>query len=80
MRERWQFESISKVVSRWRDPSARLDLVMDCLAEAPYPPVSAKIISSIEDSNLYQCKRKLGDGHFTTAIKVLSSSGGHLSP
>ncbi|KAL8157996.1 hypothetical protein AgCh_002631 [Apium graveolens] len=28
-----------------------------------------------EEANLFQCKRKLADGHFTAAIKVLTSSG-----
>lgn len=28
-----------------------------------------------DEANLVQCKRKLGDGHFTAAIKVLTSSG-----
>ncbi|GKF56908.1 hypothetical protein Tco_0170445, partial [Tanacetum coccineum] len=28
-----------------------------------------------DEANVIQCKRKLGDGHFTAAIKVLTSSG-----
>ena len=65
----------SNAVSRWLDPSDRLCLALDRLAEAPPPSASAKKVSNLEDSNLFQCERKLGDGHFFAAIKVLSSSG-----
>ena len=75
MRKRCQFNSISRVVSKWRDPGDRFCLVMDWLAEIRLPSSSAKRVSNLEDSNLYQCKRKHGDGHFTATIKVLSSSG-----
>ena len=40
------------------------------------PSTSATKVSSLEDSNLYRSKRKLGDGHFTADIKVISLSGG----
>ncbi|XP_074347445.1 uncharacterized protein LOC141686301 [Apium graveolens] len=30
---------------------------------------------NFEEANLFQCKRKLDDGHFTAVIKVLTSSG-----
>ena len=33
------------------------------------------MVYNLEGSNLYQCKRKLEEGHFTVVIKVLSSSG-----
>ena len=75
MRERCQFDSIFRALSTWRYPGDRLCLVLDYLSELPLPSVSVKKISSLEDSNLFQCKRKLGDGHITAAIKVLSSSG-----
>ena len=56
-------------------------MVLDRLAEAPSPSASAKKFSNLEDSNLYQCKRKLSDGHFFASIKVLSSSSvAPLSP
>ena len=48
---------------------------MTCLAKVPPPSATAKKVSNLEDSNLYQCKHKLRDGHFAGAIKVLSSSG-----
>ena len=73
-RERCQFDHISNAVSRWSDPSDRLCLVLDHLAEAPPPSASVKEVRNLEDSNLYQCKRKFEDGHVFVAIKVLSSS------
>ncbi|KAL5722078.1 hypothetical protein ACHQM5_005643 [Ranunculus cassubicifolius] len=30
---------------------------------------------NLEDVNLKQCRRKLGDGHFTAAVRVLTSAG-----
>lgn len=70
MRDRCQFDSISNAISRWRDPSDRLCFVLDRLAEVALSCANAKNDSNLEDSNLYQCKRKLGDGHFPAAIKV----------
>ncbi|PWA52803.1 hypothetical protein CTI12_AA449230 [Artemisia annua] len=69
-RERCQLDSISRAILRWRDPVDRLSLVMDRLAEVP---PSAKGVTKLKDQdgiNLGQCKRKLGDGHFTAAIKT----------
>ena len=75
MREHCQFDSVSNAVSRQRDPSDRLCLVLDRLAEVPPPSASAKKVSNLEYSNLFQCNCKLEDGRYTTLIKVLSSSG-----
>ena len=69
MRERCQFDSVSSAVSRWQDPSNRLCLVLDRLAEVPLSSASAMKVFNLVDSNLYQCKRKLGDGHFTSCQK-----------
>jgi hypothetical protein len=74
-RERCQLDGISRAILRWRDPVDRLGLVKDRLAEVP---PSAKGVTKLKDQdgvNIGQCKRKLGDGHFTAAIKVLTSSG-----
>ncbi|KAL8170430.1 hypothetical protein V2J09_022234, partial [Rumex salicifolius] len=37
--------------------------------------VGVKKSRSLNEANLFQCKLKLEDGHFTAAIKVLTSSG-----
>nr|GEU34447.1 hypothetical protein [Tanacetum cinerariifolium] len=73
-KERCQFESISYAILRWRDPVDRLSLVFDRLAKLT-PSFSRVKKSNIHDeSNVVQCKHKLGDGNFTTAIKVITSS------
>ena len=77
MRECCQFDSISSAISRWRDPGDKLCLILDCLAGYPLCD-SVKKVYNLEGSNLYQCKRKLGDGHFTVAIKMLSLDSKHL--
>ena len=53
MRERCQFDSISNVVSRWRDPSNRLRLVLDRLVEVRPPIANAKKVYNLEQSDLY---------------------------
>ncbi|GJZ69890.1 putative reverse transcriptase domain-containing protein [Tanacetum coccineum] len=74
-RERCQFESISRAILRWKDPVDRLGLVSDRLAELTPSFSGVKKSNKHDEANVVQCKRKLGDGHFTAAIKVLTSSG-----
>ncbi|GJY65899.1 putative reverse transcriptase domain-containing protein [Tanacetum coccineum] len=74
-RERCQFECISRAILRWRDPVDRLRLVSDRLAELTPSFSGVKKSNKHDEANVVQCKRKLGDGHFTAAIKVLTSSG-----
>ncbi|GJW41559.1 hypothetical protein Tco_0067404 [Tanacetum coccineum] len=74
-RERCQFECISCVILRWRDPVDKLRLVSDRLAELTPSFSGVKKSNKHDEANVVQCKRKLGDGHFTAAIKVLTSSG-----
>ncbi|GKA85973.1 hypothetical protein Tco_0807627 [Tanacetum coccineum] len=74
-RDRCQFESISLVIQRWRDPVDRLGLVVDRLAEATPSFSRMKKSKNFDKVNTFQCKRKVVDGHFTIAIKVLTSFG-----
>lgn len=74
-RERHQLDSISRAILRWKDPVDKLGLVKDRLAVEPPSFNGVKKLKDPDGVNLGQCKRKLGDGHFTTAIKVLTSSG-----
>ena len=53
MREGCQFDSISSAISRWRDPSNRICLVLDRLIEVPLLGFSATKVFNLEDSNLY---------------------------
>ncbi|GKF34788.1 hypothetical protein Tco_0107988, partial [Tanacetum coccineum] len=74
-RERCQFECISRAIRRWRDPVDRLVLVSGRLAELTPSCSRVKKSTKHDETNVVQCKRKLGDGHFSVAIKVLTSSG-----
>jgi hypothetical protein len=71
-----QEEYIANAISSWGTPGGGLQLVKEVLAE-PSPAWS-----NIDDDNLdvrehnvKQCKRKVCDGHYTAAVRVLSSSG-----
>nr|GEW46054.1 hypothetical protein [Tanacetum cinerariifolium] len=74
-RERCQFEYISCAILRWRDPVERLGLVSDRLADLTPSFSGVKKSDKHDEANVIQCKRKLGDGHFTAAIMVITSSG-----
>nr|GFA68846.1 hypothetical protein [Tanacetum cinerariifolium] len=56
-----------------------LRLVSDHLAELTSSFSGVKKSNKHDEVKVAQCKRKLGDGHFTIAIKVLTSSGAALS-
>lgn len=75
VRQRCQFDSISRALLRWRDPSDRLRLVLDRLSDVAPSSSEVNKPKSLDEHNLFQCKRKLGDGHFIAVIKVLTSSG-----
>lgn len=53
-----------------------LQLLRDCLAESS-PVLSDGIVEErgLVEQNVKQCKRKISDGHYSAAIRVLSSSG-----
>ncbi|GKE96486.1 hypothetical protein Tco_1581341 [Tanacetum coccineum] len=57
-------------------PGGSLQLLRETLAESS-PSLSHVDDESIDlgGRNIKQCKRKISDGHYTTAIRVLSSSG-----
>ena len=74
-RARCQFDCISRAILRWRDPGERVGLVRDRLAAVSPSFRGVKRFKNSGEANLFQCKRKLGDGHFTSAIKVLTSPG-----
>nr|GEX97058.1 hypothetical protein [Tanacetum cinerariifolium] len=71
-----QEESIANAIRSWSLPGGSLQLVRETLAE-PYPQWSAIDEEGIDlsERNVKQCKRKICDGHYTDALRVLSSSG-----
>ncbi|GKB24524.1 hypothetical protein Tco_0863925 [Tanacetum coccineum] len=60
---------------RWKDPMDRLGLVSDQLAQLTPSFNRVKKSNKHDEAYVVQCKRKLGDGHCTDAIRVLTSFG-----
>ncbi|GKB18372.1 hypothetical protein Tco_0852295 [Tanacetum coccineum] len=57
-------------------PGGSMQLVRETLAESSSPIVDVdKGDLELSEQNLKQCKRKICDGHYTAAVRVLSSSG-----
>ncbi|GJT04085.1 hypothetical protein Tco_0838547 [Tanacetum coccineum] len=71
-----QEESIANAIRSWSIPSGSLQLVKEALAK-PSPSWSNIDEENLKvgERNVKQCKRKICDGHYTTTVKVLSSSG-----
>ncbi|GJR40673.1 putative reverse transcriptase domain-containing protein [Tanacetum coccineum] len=73
-----QEECIASGIRSWGTPGGSLQLLRETLAE-PTPLLSDIDISDgdhdLSKRNMKQCKRKICDGHYTAAVRVLSSSG-----
>ncbi|GJW06040.1 hypothetical protein Tco_1568463 [Tanacetum coccineum] len=76
IKRKCQEESIVNAIQSWGMPGGSLQLLRETLAE------SSPNLSDVDDEdidlderNIKQCKRKILDGHYTTAVRVLSSSG-----
>ncbi|GJT18909.1 reverse transcriptase domain-containing protein [Tanacetum coccineum] len=71
-----QEESIVNAIRSWSLPGGSLQLMKEALAESS-PPLSdvAEEGLDLDERNIKQCKRKICDGHYTAAVRVLSSSG-----
>ncbi|GKC05188.1 putative reverse transcriptase domain-containing protein, partial [Tanacetum coccineum] len=69
-------ESIANAIRSWGNPGCSLQLMKEGLAE-PSPSWSNIDEENLDvgERNVKQCKRKIYDGHYTTAVRVLSSSG-----
>ncbi|GJZ19008.1 hypothetical protein Tco_0555598 [Tanacetum coccineum] len=71
-----QEESITNAIRSWGVPGGSLQLVRETLAESgPHMLDLDGEDIDLTERNLKQCKRKIYDGHYTTAVRVLSSSG-----
>ncbi|GJT74108.1 hypothetical protein Tco_1040833 [Tanacetum coccineum] len=70
-----QEESIAIAIRSWGMPGGSLQLVREALAE-PSPSWSNIDDGNLESGewNVKQCKRKICDGHYTEAVRLLSSS------
>nr|GEZ34997.1 hypothetical protein [Tanacetum cinerariifolium] len=69
-----KLHTVKCIPPRWRDPVKRLRLVSDRLADLTHSFSGVKKSDKHDEANVIQCKRKLGDGDFTAAIMVLTSS------
>ncbi|GKB61068.1 hypothetical protein Tco_0917254, partial [Tanacetum coccineum] len=71
-----QEECITNVIRSWGVPGGCLQLVKETLAECA-PPIFDLDEEDLDlcERNIKQCKRKIYDGHYTAAVRVLSSSG-----
>ena len=72
-RKSLQCSSIQQALATWKDGSGFADLVPSLFQGLGGGDGGKR--SSEGNSNIKQCLRKVGDGHFTAAIKVLCSSG-----
>ena len=73
VRRHLQEEGILSALRLWGEPGGTWALVQDALAASP--PRSVEVDEDMEERSILQCKRKVSDGHFTAAVRVLSSSG-----
>ncbi|GKD50669.1 hypothetical protein Tco_1279645, partial [Tanacetum coccineum] len=68
--------SINNAIRSWGEPGGSLQLVRETLAEYASPMLGMDEEDlDLSERNLKQCKRKICDGHYTTVVRVLSSSG-----
>nr|GEZ24782.1 hypothetical protein [Tanacetum cinerariifolium] len=71
----WE-ESINNAIRSWGVPGGSLQLVRETLAKSASPMLGMdKEDLDLSERNLKQCNRKICDGHYTAAVRVLSSSG-----
>ncbi|GJR79081.1 reverse transcriptase domain-containing protein [Tanacetum coccineum] len=71
-----QEECITNAIRSWGVPGGCLQLVKETLAESAHPMLDLDEEDlDLCERNLKQCKRKICDGHYTAAVRVLSSSG-----
>nr|GEV28758.1 hypothetical protein [Tanacetum cinerariifolium] len=72
----WGFLGITNAIRSWGVLGGSMKLVRETLAESSSPMVDVdKGDHELSEQNLKQCKRKICDGHYTTTVRVLSSSG-----
>ncbi|GKE49771.1 hypothetical protein Tco_1481029 [Tanacetum coccineum] len=75
-KRRCQEQSITNAIQSWGVPGGSLQLVRETLAESASPMLDlVEEDIDLNEQNLKQCKRKICDGHYTAAVRVLSSSG-----
>ncbi|KAD6455032.1 hypothetical protein E3N88_09738 [Mikania micrantha] len=79
-RKSLQCQSIRRSLAAWGDEDGFVELILSLLAqpsnESPsLDKPSSSSVNPTNHPNVKQCLRKVADGHFTAAVKVLCSSG-----
>ncbi|GJT51648.1 putative RNA-directed DNA polymerase, eukaryota, reverse transcriptase zinc-binding domain protein, partial [Tanacetum coccineum] len=70
-----QEESIHNAIRSWSLPGGSMQLRRETLAESSHPLSGVdKEDLDLGERNIKQCKRKICDGHYTMAVRVLSFS------
>ncbi|GKE14359.1 hypothetical protein Tco_1421936, partial [Tanacetum coccineum] len=71
-----QEESIINAIRSWSGLCGSLQLVRETLAKSSLPFLDVEEENlDFSERNIKQCKRKICDGHYTTAVRVLYSFG-----
>lgn len=65
-----QQEHVSQAMGTWKEPNGVFKLLSALFDEKPPPRLVHK-----DSVNVRQCRRKLVDGHYNAAVKVLTSGG-----
>nr|GEV09528.1 hypothetical protein [Tanacetum cinerariifolium] len=69
-------ECITNAICSWGVPGGSFQMVRETLAESTSPMLDLDEEDlDLCEQNLKQCKRKICDGHYTAAVRVLLSSG-----
>ncbi|KAK9725554.1 hypothetical protein RND81_05G153200 [Saponaria officinalis] len=74
VRRQRQEESITSAILAWGMPGGSLQLMQATLDEVP-PSFHMEEDLDLSELNIRQCRRKICDGHYIAAVRVLSSSG-----
>lgn len=69
-----QTAAINQALIRWNEPNGCLQITQKLLAQ-PKPTYRKFNKRKKHDTNLQACRRKLGYGHYSAAIRILSSNG-----
>lgn len=74
-RKRLQTESINQALIKWKEPNGCLPLVQQLLDAHKDVQRSRKHCKKKPKTNVEACRKKLSYGHYTDAIRILSSNG-----
>ncbi|XP_026401420.1 uncharacterized protein LOC113297214 [Papaver somniferum] len=74
-RKKLQTASVNLALARWKEPEGCIALLQQVLQEHREVQKSRKQGKQKRKTNVEACKKKLSHGHYTAAIRILSSNG-----